>query len=69
MTKNLKTKYMGIEIDNPIIIGASNLVTDLDKLKKAEEFALLPLFINHYLRNRFNSRNFNWMRSLLNLTI
>ena len=34
---NLKTKYMGIEIDNPIIIGASNLVTDLDRLKKAEE--------------------------------
>ncbi len=33
----LKTKYMGIDIDNPIIIGASNLVTDLDKLKKAEE--------------------------------
>ena len=28
---------MGIEIDNPIIIGASNLVTDLDRLKKAEE--------------------------------
>jgi len=28
---------MGIEIDNPIIIGASNLVTDLDKLKKAED--------------------------------
>jgi dihydroorotate dehydrogenase (fumarate) len=35
--KNLKTKYMGIEIDNPIIIGASNLAADLDKLKKAEE--------------------------------
>ena len=35
--KNLKTKYLGIEIDNPIIIGASNLVTDLDRLKKAEE--------------------------------
>jgi len=34
---NLKTKYMGIEIDNPIIIGASNLVTDTDRLKKAEE--------------------------------
>ena len=28
---------MGIEIDNPIIIGASNLVNDLDKMKKAEE--------------------------------
>lgn len=35
--KNLKTKYMGIEIDNPIILGASNMSTDLDKLKKAEE--------------------------------
>lgn len=30
---NLKTKYMGIEIDNPVIIGASNLVTNLDNLK------------------------------------
>ena len=28
---------MGIELDNPIIIGASNLVTDLENLKKAEE--------------------------------
>jgi dihydroorotate dehydrogenase (fumarate) len=35
--KNLKTKYMGIELNNPIIIGASNMVTDLDKLKQAEE--------------------------------
>jgi len=35
--KNLKTKYMGIEIDNPIIFGASNMSTDLDMLKKAEE--------------------------------
>lgn len=34
---NLKTKYMGIEINNPIIIGASNLVNNLDRLKKAEE--------------------------------
>ena len=34
---NLKTKYMGIELDNPIILGASNMSKDLDKLKKAEE--------------------------------
>jgi dihydroorotate dehydrogenase (fumarate) len=33
----LKTMYMGIELNNPIIIGASNFVTDLDSLKKAEE--------------------------------
>ncbi len=34
---NLKTNYMGIELDNPIIIGASNLVKNLDNLKRAEE--------------------------------
>jgi dihydroorotate dehydrogenase (fumarate) len=33
----LKTSYMGIELNNPIILGASNLVSDLDNLKKAEE--------------------------------
>ena len=37
---NLKTKYMGIELDNPIIIGASNMSQDLDKLKKAEELGV-----------------------------
>jgi dihydroorotate dehydrogenase (fumarate) len=35
--KNLKTKFMGIEIDNPIVAGASNLVTKPDNLKKLEE--------------------------------
>lgn len=29
---------MGIEIDNPILIGACNMVTNIDKLKKAEEY-------------------------------
>ena len=35
--KNLKTKYMGIEIDNPIILGASDLVTKQVNLRKAED--------------------------------
>src|SRR5664279_3392610 len=33
---DLKTHYMGIELKNPIIVGASNLVTDIDNLKKIE---------------------------------
>jgi len=33
---NLKTNYMGIELKNPIIIGASNLVVNLDHLKQLE---------------------------------
>ncbi len=33
----LSTRYMGLDLSNPIILGASNLVTDHDNLKKAEE--------------------------------
>lgn len=33
---NLSTKYLGLELKNPIIVGASNLVTDVKMLKKLE---------------------------------
>ena len=34
---DLKTKYLGIELKNPIIAGASNLVSNRDNLKQMEE--------------------------------
>jgi dihydroorotate dehydrogenase (fumarate) len=34
---NLKTSYMGIELKNPVIVGASNIVNNLENIKKAEE--------------------------------
>lgn len=34
---NLKTKYMGLELKNPIIVGANNMVTNIDSLKRMEE--------------------------------
>jgi len=34
---SLKTNYLGIELKNPIIVGASNLVSDLDIVKKMED--------------------------------
>lgn len=34
---DLKTTYMGIELKNPIIIGANNLVTDPNNAKSLEE--------------------------------
>ena len=33
---NLSAKYLGLELKNPIIVGASNLVTDVKMLKKLE---------------------------------
>jgi dihydroorotate dehydrogenase (fumarate) len=34
---NLKTKYMGIELKNPIVVGASPMTSNTDDLKKLEE--------------------------------
>ncbi|MBT33669.1 MAG: dihydroorotate dehydrogenase [Thalassobius sp.] len=34
---DLSTKYMGITLKNPIIVGASNLVQDVKNLKKLEQ--------------------------------
>ncbi|HOO67493.1 MAG TPA: dihydroorotate dehydrogenase-like protein [Bacteroidales bacterium] len=34
---DLRTRYMGIELKNPIIAGASNMSTDLHKLRQLEE--------------------------------
>lgn len=33
---NLSTKYLGLELKNPLIVGASNLVTDIEMLKSLE---------------------------------
>ena len=33
----LKTNYLGIELKNPLIVGASDLVTKLDNIKMAEQ--------------------------------
>ena len=35
--KNLKTTYMGIELDNPILLGACNMSDSIDDLLEAEE--------------------------------
>jgi dihydroorotate dehydrogenase (fumarate) len=34
---NLKTNYMGLELKNPIVVGANNLATNVNSLKQMEE--------------------------------
>ncbi len=33
----IKTSYLGLELKNPVIVGASNLVTDMDALQEVED--------------------------------
>jgi dihydroorotate dehydrogenase (fumarate) len=37
MTMNLKTRYLGFELAHPFVLGASPLVDDLDKVRRAED--------------------------------
>lgn len=34
---NLTTKYMGLSLRNPVIIGASNLVKDMDHIRRMQD--------------------------------
>jgi dihydroorotate dehydrogenase (fumarate) len=34
---DLKTKYLGIDLKNPIVVGACNLVNEVDNIKHAED--------------------------------
>ncbi len=34
---NLSTTYMGLTLKNPLVLGASNMVTDIEQVKKAEK--------------------------------
>ncbi len=56
--KSLKTKYMGIEIDNPIVLGASNLATDLDNLKKAEEHGVAAIVFKSLFEEQIQLEKF-----------
>jgi len=62
---NLKTKYLGIEIDNPIIIGASNLANDLDKLKKAEELGAAAIVYKSLFEEQIQLERFQMDEKLI----
>ncbi len=34
---SLKTKYMGLDLKNPVIVGANDLITNPDNLKRIED--------------------------------
>ncbi len=51
---NLKTKYSGLELKNPIILGSSNLSNDLDNLKKAEDAGIAAIVYKSLFEEQIN---------------
>lgn len=55
---NLKTTYMGINLKNPIIVGANNLVTDPKKAKSMEEAGAAALVYKSLFEEQIQLESF-----------
>jgi len=55
---NLKTKYMGIDIMNPLIAGASNLTSHMDSIKKIEDSGAGALVIKSLFEEQIRLKKF-----------
>ena len=51
---DLKTTYMGIELKNPIILGASKLVDDIDIIKNIEEAGIAAVVYHSLFEEQIN---------------
>ncbi len=55
---NLKTRYMGFELKNPIIVGASNLATNPDNLKRMEDAGAAAVVIKSLFEEQIQLESF-----------
>jgi dihydroorotate dehydrogenase (fumarate) len=55
---NLKTTYLGLELKNPIIVGASNLVSDSENLKAAEKAGAAAIVFKSLFEEQIQLENY-----------
>jgi dihydroorotate dehydrogenase (fumarate) len=53
----MKTKYLGLELKNPLIVGASNLVTDVKMLQKLEKAGAAAVVYKSLFEEQINLEN------------
>jgi len=61
---DIKTKYLGIELKNPIIAGASNLVSDLDNLKKLEDAGIAAIVYKSLFEEQIQLESFEFQQEM-----
>ncbi len=54
---SLKTRYMGLELKNPVIAGASDLVSDPDNLKKLEDLGAAAIVYKSLFEEQIQLEN------------
>ncbi|MBE0652835.1 MAG: dihydroorotate dehydrogenase-like protein [Bacteroidales bacterium] len=55
---NLKTTYLGLELKNPVIVGASDLVTKVENLKAAEEAGAAAIVYKSLFEEQIQLENY-----------
>ncbi|PLW95033.1 MAG: dihydroorotate dehydrogenase [Marinilabiliales bacterium] len=55
---DLKTKYLGLELKNPIIVGASNLVTNIGMLKELENAGAAAIVYKSLFEEQIQLENY-----------
>lgn len=55
---NLKTNYLGLELKNPIIVGASNLVSDTANLQAAEKAGAAAIVFKSLFEEQIQLENY-----------
>lgn len=55
MPLSLKTKYLGLELPHPLIVGASPLVDHLDKVREIEDSGAAALVMHSLFEEQFDS--------------
>lgn len=61
---NLKTNYLGIELKNPIIVGACGLTSDVQHLKKMEEAGAAAIVYKSLFEEQIQLENLELEQSL-----
>jgi len=61
---NLSNSYMGIELNNPIIVGASNLVTDVNTVKKLEQAGAAAIVYKSLFEEQVQLENLEMQQDL-----
>ncbi len=55
---NLKTTYLGLELNNPVIVGASDMVTKSDNLKAAEDAGAAAIVYKSLFEEQIQLENY-----------
>lgn len=61
---NLKTNYLGIELKNPIIVGASDLVSKVENLKAAEQAGAAAIVYKSLFEEQIQLENYQMDRQM-----